>query len=203
MTKADLDTVNNEFYNAYSEHFDKIPFEDVLIPILIKYLPSKVTSQQNVLEIGSGAGLLALWIKNLGFHVLCVEPAEKAAEQARQKGLDVSVCRFQDCHFDQKFHVILAISSLIHIPKIGLPSQVKKMSGMLHVGGYVVLSLLEGKNEGFEDPTEKGKMRYFSKLSKAEMDSMLQSDFRILESHQIEVKKMKQTFQLMVLQRRG
>jgi len=49
--------LNNEFYNEYAESFDKIPFEDVLTRLILNYLP---TTGCNILEIGSGAGALAL-----------------------------------------------------------------------------------------------------------------------------------------------
>jgi hypothetical protein len=48
-----IDIINNEFYNAYADSFDKIPFEDILIPLFLKYLPA---SDGDILEIGSGAG---------------------------------------------------------------------------------------------------------------------------------------------------
>lgn len=33
------DLINNKFYNTYANIFDKIPFDEVLRPLVLKYLP--------------------------------------------------------------------------------------------------------------------------------------------------------------------
>lgn len=191
-----LDSINNEFYNAYAEFFDKIPFENILTELVLKYVP-KPNSQ--VLEIGSGAGALALWMSNLGHKITCLEPAKNAAEIARKKGLDVRVTRFQDFYTDQKYDIILAISSLIHIPQLEIAPQIKKISELLCRDGVAFISFLEGEGEGYEDPTGKGKERFFSKFLESELKESLSLYFTIVECHKIEVKKMYQSFFLMVL----
>lgn len=190
------DLINKEFYNLYADHFDKIPFEDVLTKLVLKYV-TKPKSQ--ILEIGSGAAALALWMTHLGHHVLCVEPAEKPAEIAKKKGLQVCISRFQDFQIDRKFEYIFAISSLIHIPKLEIPSQIKKISELIKNEGVAFISFIEGINESYEDPTGKGKMRYFSKFSEIEITKMLSHNFSVIEVHKIEVKKMNQIFLLFVL----
>ena len=191
-----LDSINKEFYNAYADSFDKIPFEEVLTKLILRYV-SEPNSQ--ILEIGSGAGALAFWMTNLGHNVTCIEPAEKPAEIARKKGLNVRVTKFQDFHAGQKFNCILAISSLIHIPRLEIPLQIKKMSESLEKEGFAFVSFIEGEGEGYEDPTAKGKMRYFSKFSEAELKKILSFHFSIVETHKIDVKKMNQSFLLFVL----
>lgn len=191
-----IDLMNNEFYNAFADSFDKIPFDDVLIPLVLKYLP---TSGCDILEIGSGAGALALWMSKLGHHVTCIEPAEKAAEKAKKKGLNVCLMRFQDFPVSQKFVSIIAISSLIHIPRSEMPSQILKMSQLLKQDGIAFVSFIEGDCEGYEDPTGKGKKRFFSKFTQNELNALLLPHFSIIEIHKIEVKKMNQSFFLMAL----
>lgn len=190
-----IDRMNSEFYNEYSEFFDKIPFEDSLIPLILKYLPSP----GNILEIGAGAGALAAWMIKQGYEVICLEPAEKPAEKARLKGLSVITKRFQDYSTNLTFDGIIAISSLIHIPRSEMPLQIEKLSQLIKRGGTVIVSFIEGDSEGYEDPTGKGKMRFFSKFTQDELDSLLTPYFSIVESQKIEVKKMNQSFYLMVL----
>lgn len=193
----DIDLLNNEFYNAYTNSFDKIPFEEALIPLVLKYLPK---SSCDILEVGSGAGALALWITKLGHHVTCIEPAEKPAEKAREKGLKVCLTRFQDYLVSQKFDVIMAISSLIHIPRAEMPLQIQKMSQLLKPDGIAFVSFIEGNRERYEDPTGKGKNRFFSKFTQDELHALLSPYFSVIEIHKIEVKRMNQLFFLMVLQ---
>ena len=57
-----IDEMNNEFYNTYTDSFDKIPFDEILLPLALKYLPKE---DCDILEIGSGAGALALWLTSL------------------------------------------------------------------------------------------------------------------------------------------
>ncbi len=191
-----IDLMNNEFYNTYADSFDKIPFDEALIPLILKHLP---VSRCDILEIGSGAGALASWMSKLGHNVICIEPAEKPAKKATEKGLDVRLMRFQDFSIIQKFDGLFAISSLIHIPRSDTPLQIQKMSQLLKREGVAFVSFIEGDCEGYEDPTGKGKNRFFSKFTQDELNILLSSYFSIIEIHRIEVKKMNQSFFLMVL----
>jgi 2-polyprenyl-3-methyl-5-hydroxy-6-metoxy-1,4-benzoquinol methylase len=191
-----IDLINNEFYNAYADSFDKIPFADVLIPLILKYLPIPLCE---ILEIGSGGGSLALWMSKLGHRVTCIEPAEKLAERAKEKGLNVCLMRFQDFPVRQKFDRVIAISSLIHIPRSEMTFQLKKIFQLLKPDGKVLVSFIEGDCEGYEDPTGKGKNRFFSKYTQDELTMLLSPFFSIIEMHKIKANKMNQTFLLMVL----
>lgn len=191
-----IDLINNEFYNAYADNFDKIPFENILIPLILKYLPA---SDCDILEIGSGAGALASWLSKLGHNVTCIEPAEKPAKKAIEKGLNVCLTRFQDFLVSQKFDSVIAISSLIHIPRSEMTLQIQKILQLIKPGGMAFISFIEGDCDGYEDPTGKGKNRFFSKFTQDELNTLLSSYFSIIEIHKIEVKKMNQPFFLIAL----
>src|SRR3984885_9566205 len=133
----DLDYVNQEFYNAYADCFDKIPFEEILTKLVLKYVTK---SNCQILEIGSGAGALALWMTSLGHNVTCIEPAEKPVELAREKRLKVYRVKFQDFQIDHKFDYVLAISSLIHIPRIEMPFQMRRIADLLEKEGLAFVS---------------------------------------------------------------
>lgn len=199
LGKLNIDLLNQEYYNAYADNFDKIPFKDVLPQIILKHLPQ---ARCKVLEIGSGAGALALWMTQLGHDVTCIEPAEKAAEKARQKGISVYQTRFQDFPVGQKFDCVVAISSLIHIPRSEIPLQIWKMTQLLTHEGVAFVSFIEGDGEACEDPTETGKKRFFSKFTQEELQTLLLPHFSVIEIHKLEVKKMNQMFLLMVLKAR-
>lgn len=191
-----IDEMNNEFYNTHTDGFDKIPFDEILLPLALKYLPKE---DSDILEIGCGGGALALWMAKLGHHLTCIEPAEKPAGKAREKGLNVLQTRFQDFQASQKYDVVIAISSLIHIPRSEIPSQIQKMSQLLKRNGIAIVSFIEGDSEDYEDPTGKGKNRFFSKFTQEALNTMLSPFFSIMEIQKKEVKKMNQTFFIMVL----
>lgn len=66
-------------------------------------------------------------------------------------------------------------------------------------GRIAFVSFIEGDCEGYEDPTGKGKNRFFSKFTQDELNTLLLPYFSIIEIHKIEVKKMNQSFFLMAL----
>lgn len=182
----------NHFYNHYSEFFDHIPFDKILPSLLQKY---KIGNK--VLEVGSGAGALAEWLTQQGCLVTCVEPAEKLAYKARNRGLKVIQTTIQDFQTEESFDSVIAISSLIHVPKEEFPIQIEKLRKILVPNGLFFVSLIEGTGEGLEDPADVGKERYFAKWTKEELAIVL-SSFELIEDHHIPVKRMKCDFILRV-----
>jgi 2-polyprenyl-3-methyl-5-hydroxy-6-metoxy-1,4-benzoquinol methylase len=189
-----IEETNNSFYNASGEYFDKVPFDPILPELLKKY---KIKG--DVLEIGSGAGALALWLTTeRNCKMTCVEPAQTLAEMAKKKGLDVCSTTIQNFDADKLYDNVVAISSLIHVPKQDLSAQIKKISQLIKPQGMFFVSLIEGEGDGFEDPTNVGRERYFAKWSKSEINNLLSPYFDELESHEINSKKMNTTFFLAV-----
>jgi 2-polyprenyl-3-methyl-5-hydroxy-6-metoxy-1,4-benzoquinol methylase len=186
-----IDRVNSDFYNQSGETFDVIPFEPLLKDFFHKY-----NTGHQVLEIGSGPGALALWLKNLNIQVTCLEPAKKLAEMAVKKGLNVHALSIQEFETDLYYDCIIAISSLIHVPKQELPTQIKKIASFLKPCGLFFVSFIEGEDEGFEDPTKSGKLRFFAKWSESDLNSLLSPYFDLLEGLKIHNKKMDRTFLL-------
>jgi 2-polyprenyl-3-methyl-5-hydroxy-6-metoxy-1,4-benzoquinol methylase len=193
-----IDILNNEYYNTFTNVFDNIPFEDVLLELFSKNVPK---AKSEILEIGSGPGALAVWIESQGHKVTCIEPAEKPAEKARERNLKVFQMRFQDYHADQKFDSVVAISSLIHIPLLEMPRQINRISELLNPEGVAFFSFIEGEGESCEDPTRKGKNRFFSKFTENELDDLLLPYFLFIEKRKIEVKIMNKIFFLFVLKK--
>lgn len=193
-----IDQVNGDFYNTFGDSFDKIPFDEILPDLVHKYAKGK-----KILEIGSGSGALAVWLTQQGFKMTCVEPAVELAKKAQERGLIVHATTFKQFHSSEHYDDIFALSSLIHIPKIDLPKQIEKLAKLLCPKGILFLSLIEGKEEGFEDPTQKGKIRYFAKWTETELDALLSPTFIFLENHKIYHKKMDRNFLLKICQKRS
>ena len=185
--------VNDVFYNESRDSFDKIPFDPLLPDLLVKY-----GIGQEVLEIGSGAGALASWLIEQGYQVSCIEPAAQLVKQAEEKGLKVYATTIQDFEVDFQYDSIVAISSLIHVPQADLPAQIQKIFRLLKPHGIFFVSFIEGEDEGLEDPTKAGKLRYFAKWSEKELDDLFSSSFVLLENQKIYNKKMDRNFLLRV-----
>lgn len=189
----DIDAINRDFYNHSGDSFDKIPFDTVLPHLVQKYRISN-----EVLDIGSGAGALAAWLTDQGCRMTCLEPAEELAARAAAKGLRVLPTTIQKFQPNQQYDSAIAISSLIHVPKEALPAQIEKIAKMLKPRGLFIVSFIEGENEGFEDPSKAGKLRFFAKWSEGELDRLLSPYFDLLESRRMYRPKMDRTFLLQV-----
>ncbi len=188
-----IDTVNENFYNHSGSSFDAIPFESLLPNLLLKY-----ATKPQILEIGSGPGTLAAWLVKQGYHLTCIEPSQELARKAKEKGLNVHQTTIQHFHSQDHYDSIVAISSLIHVPKVDLPFQIEKIAHLLNPQGLFFVSFIEGDTEGFEDPTNKGLLRYFAKWTEMELDDLLASHFVLLDKHRITNQKMDRTFLLRV-----
>ncbi len=188
-----IDTINCDFYNNSGDSFDAIPFESILPELLMRY-----GNGRQILEIGSGPGALAIWLREKGYDVTCLEPAEILAGMAMKKRLTVYPLTIQEFTTTEQYDCVIAISSLIHVPKRDLPSQIEKIANFLKPKGTFFVSFIEGDDEGFEDPTRVGKMRYFAKWKESELNQLLNPHFIEIESHKIYNKGMDRTFLLRI-----
>ncbi len=191
--EEDIDGINRDFYNLSGDSFDKIPFDPILLNLFHQY---KIAGR--ILEIGSGAGALASHLTQKGCEVMCVEPAQELALKASAKGLKVYPVTIQNFKEEEQYDNVIAMSSLIHVPKAELPLQIKKIVSLLKPNGLFFVSFIEGEGEGLEDPTQMQKLRFFAKWNEIELEALLSPYFTLLENHRIYNQKMDRTFLLQV-----
>ncbi len=195
---VDINHINASYYNSSGSSFDRIPCSAILTKLLKEY-----EIKGNVLEIGSGPGNLALWMEESGCSVTCVEPAGEFAKKAIARGLKVYNVTLQQFEMDRVYDHVIAISSLIHIFKKDLPLQIKKIASGLKSGGTFFVTFIEGDSEALEDPTNKGKLRFFARFKEEEIAALLSPYFELQESYKIHQEKMDCNFFLMVYFRRN
>ncbi len=188
-----IDEINRDFYDNSGSFFNAIPFSPILPELLVKY-----GKGDTILEVGSGPGGLAVWLEEKGYSVTCLEPSKKLSEAAAEKGLEVYPLTIQEFQTDRQYDCVVAISSLIHVPKEELPGQIKKIAGLLKPQGIFFVSFIEGDSEDLEDPTNVGKLRYFARWSESDLESLLSPYFDTVETHKIVNEKMGRTFFLSV-----
>jgi 2-polyprenyl-3-methyl-5-hydroxy-6-metoxy-1,4-benzoquinol methylase len=175
-----IDKYNRACYDNRADCWDRFPFEGHL-PRMIRdnYNP---TLGNRVLDIGSGTGILALWMKEQGFDVLCLDPSPEMAGRSRRKGLETLETTIQEFQTKEKFSIILAILSLIHVPKKELPGEIEKIAGMLPKDGVLILGMIEGKTEGVEEG-HTGYPRFFSKYTLSDLRRLTQPYFTETHSY--------------------
>ncbi len=102
---------------------------------------------------GSGTGMLAEWLSQQGFDLFCIDPSIEMVRRCRQRDLHVLQSSLQEFQPTEQYGMIMAILSLIHIPKSQFANEIKKLAAALHDGGLLFLGMLEGNTEGvFEGP---------------------------------------------------
>ena len=135
-----------------------------------------------VLDIGSGTGILAKWMKDQGFDVLCIDPSLEMVKRCRKKGLNTLQQRIQDFESEDQFAMVFAILSLIHVPKNEMPREIEKISSLMPKGGTLFLGMIGGTSEGIEE-RRSGYPRFFSKYTVSDLEKLTRKYFTVTKSH--------------------
>jgi 2-polyprenyl-3-methyl-5-hydroxy-6-metoxy-1,4-benzoquinol methylase len=190
---------SSNFYNHFAEGFEKIPFSKILPDLILKH--RTILQHNRVLDVGAGTGTLAQWMQGEGLEILCLDPSEEMVRRCKKKGLNTTMGTIQDFHSEEKFSGVMAISSLIHVPKRELPLAFEKIYSLLDRKGLCFLSFIVGKGEAWEDPLKQGTQRFFSFLSTKDVHKLIGGIFTVLEEENIFVERMQKNFVLLVLEK--
>lgn len=85
---------------------------------------------------------------------------------------------------EKSFDVVWAYTSLLHVPKSKVPAIIRKIKGLLRKEGFFLISLKEGKGEGFLE-FRSGTRRWFSLYTEKEMKGLLKKDFKVIKSWRV------------------
>lgn len=172
-----LDALNQRCYDNCYWLWDRFPFPDILPQWIVNYHTPSLGRQ--VLDIGSGTGMLAQWLKNQGFEVICLDPSPVMIKQCQSKGLACKQTTFQDYQETTPFSMVLAVLSFIHIPQKEWPVQIHKVAKLLPSKGLFILALIEGKSEAIQEPSLNFP-RFFAYFKKEEILKMTEKEFELL-----------------------
>jgi SAM-dependent methyltransferase len=118
----------------------------------------------SILELGCGGGDNAAFMTARGF---AVEPTDGVSEIAgiaeRRLGRSVRTLRFDELDAIEAYDAIVAIASLLHVPRVGLPDIISRISRALKPDGWHLASFKAGGREGRDRFG-----RYFNYLSHEE-----------------------------------
>jgi cyclopropane fatty-acyl-phospholipid synthase-like methyltransferase len=97
-----------------------------------------------VLDLGSGPGLLAAEMRDRGVDVRAVDISPANVEACRSRGIDARVCDFLVDDLGGPYDGILAMSTLLHVPKARLGGMLERMAAALRPGGLALICVWGG-----------------------------------------------------------
>lgn len=178
-SRNNIDALNKLCYDNRADYWDRFPYPDALPDFVSGHY--KTSLGNKVLDIGSGTGVLAQWLQKQGFEVLCLDPSYEMVRRSREKGLQTISATLQSYQpDDQKFAMVFAILSMIHVPKNEWPSQIEKIAKMLPPHGLLFLGMIEGDSEGIEEQ-QSGYPRFFVKYRREEIPKLFEQQFKLVD----------------------
>lgn len=183
LLTSEINALNQRCYDANADYWDRFPFPDFLPPAIRQLFP--VAKGKKALDIGSGTGKLASWLKSLGFDVLCLDPSHVMIQRCKNLGLTTVQTTLQDYSSSGCFDLITAILSLIHIPKSEIVEQLGKLSAWQKAGGILIIATIDGSGERVSE-TQSNFPRFFAYYSKKELLNILNPEYECLLEHSVE-----------------
>jgi 2-polyprenyl-3-methyl-5-hydroxy-6-metoxy-1,4-benzoquinol methylase len=181
MLTSQIDALNCQCYNAKAHYWDRFPFPEHLPRFFWQHY--KPSLGKKMLDIGSGTGRVAAYFKESGFEVTCLDPSDEMVRLCREKGLTTVQSTLQAFQTEEKFGVVVAILSLIHVPKAEFMAQIEKIQNCLESEGVLILSMLKGSSEQLEEQ-KGGFPRFFARYTAEEVRGKLASQFTEIAYHE-------------------
>ncbi len=112
---------------------------------------SRLPQTSQILEIGSGPGRDAEYIRKSGFNVTCTDAAVAFVERLEKSGKPARLLNVLSDPLPLGFNLILANSVLLHFTRAEFEVITQKVYGALRNGGLFAFSLKRGDGEDWSN----------------------------------------------------
>jgi SAM-dependent methyltransferase len=147
MKPGEILAINRSFYRenlgAYDRHVRALAREPGC-----REFASLLPKGARILDAGCGPGRDAVKFMRLGCRVIGVDSSPEMVALCRSRGVDARLGTLQSLRFRGSFDAVWACASLIHVPKSHVEGTLMRLVGALKPGGYLYLTLWEGRGEG-------------------------------------------------------
>jgi len=178
-----------EFYNIYQEEYQKNRTESYDLFVLnhlkdeVKLFLKKLNGKR-ILDLGSGPGRDAVFLKENSLEPTCVDLSPAMVKSCKERGLEAYLMDMENLEFAKRtFDGIWAYASLVHIPKRRIYNTLARINELLKPDGLLFLGMIEGNSEVFyESESKPGKKRFFALYKDDEFKKILSDYFEIIST---------------------
>mgnify|MGYP001606052364 CR=1 FL=1 len=136
-----------------------------------------------VLDIGCGPGLYLDLFREKGLDALGIDLSDGFLDICARKGLNVRKMDLEaPLLYPYSFDGIWASASLLHVPRVKVPSVIAAWTRLLKPRSILFVSVKMGFGEGYvPNPNDADRKRYFTYFSVEEFLSLFSSRFDLVE----------------------
>ena len=182
-----------EFYDMYSKDYETQrggDFKNFMGKNILEETESfiKNLKGKRVLDLGSGTGRDALFLKESGLTPVCIDISSAMVEICKKKGLEAYKKDVENLDLEENsFDGVWAYASLLHIPKNRIYNTLARIKELLKKDGLLFLGMVEGNGEKiYTSPNKPEKSRFFALYSSEEIRGILQDYFKIIKHKRFE-----------------
>jgi SAM-dependent methyltransferase len=126
--------------------------------------------KSRLLDLGAGTGIHALFFKNAGLDVVCMDFSAGLIKACLAKGLEAVEKDVRALDFESEFDAVFALNSLLHIAPGDLPGVLERICNALRPNGLFYWGQYGGiSHQGALERDHYDPKRYFSLLTDDEM----------------------------------
>lgn len=170
----------------YAGHFRTSSQPNAIEKKFLDRLAAFVPKAAKILDLGCGIGIpFDKYLADKGFKITGIDVANKHIEQARKNVPNANFIEgdFSKTNFGgERFHAIIALYSVFHIPREEQQNLFNKMHNLLESGGVILMTLGTSGGESIEKDWTGAPMAW-SNYDPATYKAMIaQAGFEITES---------------------
>ncbi|MDU0200353.1 MULTISPECIES: class I SAM-dependent methyltransferase [Paenibacillus] len=161
-------------------------------------------SSKRVLDLGSGPGHQADYLREHGCEVVCIDLSEEMVAICREKGLEAYVMDFFALDLQPaSFDAVWSMNTLLHVPKDNLLQVLRNVERVLKPDGFFYLGLYGGyESEGIWENDSYRPQRFFAFYEDEHIQKKVREVFALERFHVLQMPEMQPNYQSIIAKRR-
>lgn len=158
----------NQYYEEHAAEYAQRTLNADMATLRSRFL-STLPPRGRVLDAGCGSGRDLRVFVDRGFRASGIDASQSLVNIAQAfSGARCSVMRIEEMSFSAEFDGVWACASLLHLPRVVLPTAIARIHAALALGGVLFASVQEGNGEGIASDG-----RYFAYFSLSEFTDIV------------------------------